>query len=256
MTIIILLFYLWKHNSYYSLQLLGTTISMISLTLLTTASVHAMLHSCLHGGCFERFLSQLETMHRYLITHNDNKTEKRQNIRFFSIILVIHFFLCFLFTYDLYVWHNKTISRTVVGAAYEAFRCLLSYNICVISLLVCSYASVIKADTKIINVQLSDSGELDTNIRAVKVSDEDFEGIHNRIVGIRKWHGHLIRTVDGYNEAFGWRILLLCANVFMEFLQITNTLTVYLINYENFEVDILLLIITKIVVPMVGWLVY
>lgn len=226
--------------------------SMMSFALLATASIHAILHSCLHGSCFENFLSQLEEMHQYLIHSKDNKTKKQSQIRFFLNILLIHLFLCFLFTHDLYVWHNKTKSRTVIGAAYEAFRCLLSYNNCVTTLLVCSYASVIKTDTKMINAQLSNSSEVDINVTTIKLDAEDVEGVLDRIVGVRRWHGHLSRTVDGYNEVFGWRILLLCANVFMEFLQITNMLTVYLINYDHFEVDLLLLIISKTLVPLVG----
>lgn len=225
---------------------------MMSFTLLTTASIHAILHSCLHGSCFESFLSQLEEMHRYLTHNKDNETKKQSEIRFFLEILLIHFFLCFLFTHDLYVWHNKTNPRTIVGAAYEAFRCLLSYNICVTALLVCGYASVIRTDTKMINAQLSNSSELDVNITTVKLNAEDGDGVVDVFVGIRRWHGHLSRTVDGYNEVFGWRILLLCANVFMEFLQITNMLTVYLINYDRFEVGLLLLIISKTIVPLVS----
>lgn len=224
---------------------------MMSFTLLTASSIHGVLQSIFQGNDYHNFLSLLEEMHCYF-SDNNGKIKKLANFKFYFWIVLVNVFLSFLFVYDLYVLYKATTPVNPISAAYEVFRCILTYNICVVSLLVCSYASIIKEDIKIINDRLSSSAKVSVSIKVIAQENDYADELYNRVVGLRKWYGHLNKTFVAYNEAFGWRILFLCANAFMEFLQITNMLTVYLINYDHFETDWLLLIISKTIVPLVS----
>lgn len=219
-------------SSALHLSTTSNAIQLISYTVMTISSFHAILQSCV-----------LNTKEFHELVHLVNRAEamvqlksrKLQLARYYLELIAINCYLALLFAIDSLVWSRikgTSISFFATNTSYY----LQMYGLWISLLLIHNYSSIIKQYMARLNESLSEIVQSQTpwgdeelslgiilhkptlqTLRKAKVASD-----------MKQTFTHLCRIYECFNSVFGWRIVFIFGVTLVRTCEITNILTVLL----------------------------
>lgn len=210
----------------------SNAIQLISYTVMTISSIHAILQSC--------FVNTKE-FHElvYLVNKAESmvqlKSRTLQLVRYYLELIAVNCYLTLLFTIDSLVW-GKIKGLSITFFATNASYYLQIYGLWISLLLIHNYSSIIKQYMARLNESLSEIVQSQTpwddeepcfgiilhkptlqTIQKVRVASD-----------LKQTFTHLCRMYESFNAVFGWRIVFIFGVTLVRTCEITNILTVLL----------------------------
>lgn len=170
-------------------------------------------------------------------------TKKHQLIRFYFELATIHIYLTATFYFDAALTLEFNKSKTTATTFTCAWIYVETYSRCISILLIHNYAFILRRYLSQLNRTLKRLIKMEAADRN-KISCIFGPVVHNKmtntvecVCNMRQAYSHISRTIELFNDVFGWRFVMIFGSHLLGICHITEIVTIFLIRSESVNTD-------------------